>query len=97
MSIEEAVAQIRAQFADGFQLSDLLPCIRLAWDEAQVLKDLDHSQRVATVLAIVERVVDETDAPGPDWIVDRAALAVAHAIVPGLLAWIEERAPGAGA
>jgi len=97
MSIDATVMKIRELFADGFQLADLPRAAELAYAEIRegnLAGLLDSTERTAAVLAILDRVIDETDAPGPDWLVDPATRMIAHAVVPGIVAWVERLLPG---
>jgi len=95
MSVTDTVREIRALLGDGFQLSDLGRAAELAYAEirtGELSGILDSTERAAAVVTILERAIDETDGPGPDWVVDPIAKAAVRLAAPGVVAWVERLA-----
>lgn len=68
--IFDKVEELKAAFADGFQLRDLATIVRAAIEFAS-LAQLPGPEKKALAIQVIERVIDETDTPWlPDALVD---------------------------
>lgn len=72
-TIEEA--KIAAQsvvevFADGFQWTDLFKVVPMVMEIVEKVQGMSGPEKRASALKIINFVLDETDLPGPDAILD---------------------------
>lgn len=68
--IKRYAEQVIAEFADGFQFSDIFKVIPLIMEIVERIGGLTSEEKKQTVIKIVDYILDETDGPGPDVIID---------------------------
>lgn len=69
--IEAKAKEVRALFADGFQLGDIAAVIRHAVEFADEFGALTGPEKRALAIQLCEKVIDQTDTPWlPDTLVD---------------------------
>lgn len=71
---EQMVNDILAQFDDGFQWADIWVIVPKLMDYSESFMDLDGPAKKQKVLDLCQVILDRTDGPGPDWIVDRGVM-----------------------
>lgn len=71
---EETVLQyamdIKAAFDDGFQLTDLLVVITKALEITGTFVEMPSNERKQVAIDVIDKVIDITDGPGPDALLD---------------------------
>lgn len=72
---------IKATFNDGFQLTDIFVVISKAVDIVKEFQDFPEAERKSLAIMIVDKVIDETDGPGPDAIIDPILKAVVPFVI----------------
>mgnify|MGYP003653375767 CR=1 FL=1 len=69
--IKEKSEEIYAEFADGFEWTDLFKVLPKVIEVAMTVEGLSDEEKKGAAVAIVEYIIDETDTPWvPDSIVD---------------------------
>lgn len=72
-TIEQAKAaaeEIKKVFADGFQWTDLFKVVPMAMEIVEQVQGMSGEEKKATAVQIINHVIDTTDMPGPDTILD---------------------------
>lgn len=67
---EKFVSEVLASLDDGFQISDLAKFLVKAMEYYGTVADLSGTEKKEEVLKIVALILDKTDSPGPDFVVD---------------------------
>lgn len=67
---DKFVTEALAKFDDGFQVTDLAEILVQSMQYYGTVKDLSGAEKKSEVLEIVSVILDKTDSPGPDFIVD---------------------------
>lgn len=62
--------QVVAEFADGFQWHDIFKVVPMVMEIVEKVQGASGEEKKATALEIINYVIDTTDAPGPDAILD---------------------------
>jgi hypothetical protein len=62
--------KVVAEFADGFSWTDLFTVIPMVMEIVEKVEGASGEEKKQTALAIINYVIDETDLPGPDGIID---------------------------
>lgn len=88
--ITEAVNNIKAAFADGFQLADISVVIREVTTFAEMF-NLSGPEKKALALQVAERVIDETDTP---WLPDALTDPLMKKLLPNLIDLVVDAARG---
>lgn len=68
--IKKYADQVVAEFADGFQWTDLFKVVPMVMEIVEKVGGASGEEKKATALAIINYVVDSTDLPGPDALLD---------------------------
>jgi hypothetical protein len=68
--IKKHADEVSNLFADGFQISDVFQVVPLVMEIVERVQGLSGEEKKQTALAIINHVIDTTDAPGPDAIID---------------------------
>lgn len=82
---EQMVNDILAQFNDGFQWSDVMSVVPKLMDYAESFMHLDGPAKKQKVLDLCQIVLDRTDGPGPDFLVDRGIMWVLPNVIDSLV------------
>jgi hypothetical protein len=90
LTLEEAVDQIAEQFDDGFQMEDLWEVIPTTMNIVESFKDLSGTEKKEKAVAILDKVLDKFDLPGPDWITKKVIMW----FLPGAIDKLVEAAKG---
>ena len=69
--IEEKAQEIIALYKDKFEISDIFETITIAMDAVKHFNTLSGPEKEDAAYELICKVVDGTDAPGPDFITDR--------------------------
>lgn len=85
-TLEEAVDHIASLFDDGFQFKDLMDAVPMTMEIVENLGGLTGEQKKEKVLQIVDRLLDRTDLPGPDWLTKKAIMWFLPAVIDKLVA-----------
>jgi len=79
--LDQAIADIKATFADGFQWADIPKCVKSGMEFAELFK-LSGPEKKELALRYLDRILKETDIPWfPDWLADPIIKAVAPALM----------------
>jgi len=68
--VKAAAAKVMEIFADGFQWSDVFKVVPAVMEIVEQVEGMSGPEKKETVVEIVNYVIDTTDAPGPDMIID---------------------------
>jgi len=68
--IKKHADAITAAFADGFQFEDLFKVIPMVMEIVEKVEGASGEEKKQTAIAIIDYVIDNTDLPGPDAILD---------------------------
>jgi len=68
--VKAAAAKVTEIFADGFQWSDVFKVVPAVMEIVEQVEGMSGPEKKETVVEIVNYVIDTTDAPGPDMIID---------------------------
>ena len=83
--IDRKVEEIKKLYSDGFQWADLITTLRIAMEAVEVLGNLKGDQKHDLAMAVVTKVVEETDTPYlPDGLTDPILIALASPIMENL-------------
>lgn len=85
-TLEEAVDHIYGLFDDGFQFKDIMDAVPTAMEIVGGFQGLTGPQKKEKVLQIVDRLLDKTDLPGPDWLTKKAIMWFLPSVIDKLVA-----------
>lgn len=68
--IAEIAGEAVKEFDDGFQITDLFVILPSFMKIVNQVGSLTGEEKKATVLALIDYVLDNTDLPGPDFMLD---------------------------
>jgi len=68
--IKKYADQVIAEFADGFQWTDVFHVVPMVMEIVEKVGGASGEEKKQTAIAIVNYVVDNTDLPGPDSLLD---------------------------
>lgn len=74
ITLEEGVDQIKVLFTDGFQAKDIWDAIPIAMEMVESVGGLTGPEKKEKVLLIAEKLMDDVDLPGWDWLTKKAIL-----------------------
>ena len=68
--IKKYADQVIAEFADGFQWTDVFHVVPMVMEIVEKVEGASGEEKKQTAIAIIDYVIDNTDLPGPDGIID---------------------------
>lgn len=84
--------EIKAAFDDGFQLSDIVLVTERAVELAEGFENMPGAEKKELAKSVIYKVIDETDGPGPDFLIDPILKLVVSFTIDKIVEKVKEQA-----